>query len=130
MNDCKIPEKLLVLLAGQSNMDGRSYAGADDLVEIANLQMIRPDGKWQPEIEPITNDRPFVGTFTAAAGHLPGTKGTFHGHNPANTKLHHRPIDFILVNKDVKVIIFQVLNDLVNSLHARNHYSLNAVIGL
>ena len=33
MNDCKIPEKLLVLLAGQSNMDGRSYAGADDLVE-------------------------------------------------------------------------------------------------
>ena len=66
MNKSDASEKLLVLLAGQSNMAGRGYAEADDLVEIANLQMIRPDGKWQPAIEPITKDRPFVGTFNAA----------------------------------------------------------------
>ena len=55
-------EKLLVLLAGQSNMAGRDYAGPDDLMAIPNLLMIRPDGKWQPAIEPITKDRAFVGT--------------------------------------------------------------------
>lgn len=64
-----IPEssgKLLVLLAGQSNMAGRGYAGADDLTVIPGLLMIRPDGKWQFAIEPITKDRKFIGTFTAS----------------------------------------------------------------
>ena len=59
-------EKLLVLLAGQSNMAGRGYAGPDDLTPIPNVLMIRPDGKWQPAIEPITKDRPFIGTFQAS----------------------------------------------------------------
>lgn len=56
-------EKLLVLMAGQSNMAGRGYAGSDDLTVIPNLLMIRPDGKWQYAIEPVTKDRAFVGTF-------------------------------------------------------------------
>ena len=58
--------KLLVLLAGQSNMAGRGYAETEDLNVIPNLLMIRPDGKWQPAIEPITKDRNFVGTFSAS----------------------------------------------------------------
>ena len=61
-----VKDKLLVLLAGQSNMAGRGYAGPDDLTAIPNLLMIRPDGKWQPAIEPITKDRNFVGTFSAS----------------------------------------------------------------
>lgn len=60
------PDKLLVLLAGQSNMAGRGYAGPDDLTVIPRLLMIRPDFKWQPAVEPITKDRPFVGTFLAS----------------------------------------------------------------
>ena len=59
-------DKLLVLLAGQSNMAGRGYAGPDDLTAIPNLLMIRPDGKWQSAIEPITKDRSFIGTFNAS----------------------------------------------------------------
>ena len=59
----RAPDKLLVLLAGQSNMAGRGYAGPDDLTPIPNVLMIRPDGKWQPAIEPITKDRAFIGTF-------------------------------------------------------------------
>jgi hypothetical protein len=59
-------EKLLVLLAGQSNMAGRGVAGPDDLTEIPNVLMIRPDFKWQPAIEPITKDRRFIGTFQAS----------------------------------------------------------------
>ena len=62
----KAPDKLLVLLAGQSNMAGRGYAGPDDLTVIPNLLMIRPDGKWQAAIEPITKDRKFIGTFNAS----------------------------------------------------------------
>lgn len=56
-------DKLLVLLAGQSNMAGRGYAGPDDLTVIPRLLMIRPDFKWQPAVEPITKDRKFIGTF-------------------------------------------------------------------
>ena len=67
-----IGEKLLVLLAGQSNMAGRGYAEADDLTAIPNLLMIRPDGKWQAAIEPITKDRPFVGTFNASGEKVVG----------------------------------------------------------
>ena len=65
-------DKLLVLLAGQSNMAGRGYAGPDDLTAIPNLLMIRPDGKWQPAIEPITKDRNFVGTFSASGEKVVG----------------------------------------------------------
>ena len=60
------PDKLLVLLAGQSNMAGRGYAGPEDLTPVPRLMMIRPDGKWQAAIEPITKDRKFIGTFQAA----------------------------------------------------------------
>lgn len=63
---CDSTDKLLVLLAGQSNMAGRGYAGSDDLTAIPGLVMIRPDGKWQSAIEPITKDRKFVGTFQAS----------------------------------------------------------------
>ena len=56
-------EKLLVLLVGQSNMAGRGYAGPDDLVPLPREEYIRPDFKWVPAIEPITKDRPFIGTF-------------------------------------------------------------------
>ena len=62
----KAQDKLLVLLAGQSNMAGRGYAEPEDLTIIPNLLMIRPDGKWQPAIEPITKDRNFVGTFSSS----------------------------------------------------------------
>ena len=62
----KSTDKLLVLLVGQSNMAGRGIAGPDDLTEIPNLLMIRPDFKWQPAIEPITKDRRFIGTFQAS----------------------------------------------------------------
>ena len=61
-----VQDKLLVLLAGQSNMAGRGYAEPEDLTIIPNLLMIRPDGKWQPAIEPITKDRNFVGTFSSS----------------------------------------------------------------
>lgn len=59
------PNKLLVLLAGQSNMAGRGLAGPDDLESITGLLAIRPDGEWAPAVEPITKDRPFIGTFCA-----------------------------------------------------------------
>ncbi|MBQ7396876.1 MAG: sialate O-acetylesterase [Lentisphaeria bacterium] len=72
MNDDK-NEKLLVLLAGQSNMAGRGYAEADDLTEIPGLLMIRPDCKWQPAIEPITKDRKFIGTFQASGEKIYGS---------------------------------------------------------
>lgn len=65
-------EKLLVLLAGQSNMAGRGYAEPEDLTTIPNLLMIRPDGKWQTAIEPITKDRNFVGTFSASGEKVMG----------------------------------------------------------
>lgn len=60
------PDKLLVLLAGQSNMAGRGYAGPDDLKPVPRLLMIRPDFQWQPAVEPVTKDRPFIGTFQAS----------------------------------------------------------------
>ena len=58
-------EKLLVLLAGQSNMAGRGYAGEDDLLPVPGVKYIRPDLKWAEAIEPITKDRKFIGTFNA-----------------------------------------------------------------
>ena len=68
----KDPEKLLVLLAGQSNMAGRGYAGPEDLTPVPRLLMIRPDGRWQVAVEPITKDRKFVGTFTASGEKVVG----------------------------------------------------------
>ena len=65
-------DKLLVLLAGQSNMAGRGYAGPDDLTVIPNLLMIRPDGKWQYAVEPITKDRDFIGTFQESGEKIAG----------------------------------------------------------
>ena len=35
----KDPEKLLVLLAGQSNMAGRGYAGPEDLAPVPRLYL-------------------------------------------------------------------------------------------
>ncbi len=56
---------LLVLLAGQSNMAGRGIAGPDDLTAFPGLFYFTGDHRWMPAIEPITRDRPFVGTFRA-----------------------------------------------------------------
>ena len=67
------PDKLLVLLVGQSNMAGRGYAGPDDLTVIPRLMMIRPDFKWQPAVEPITKDRKFIGTFQASGEKIVGS---------------------------------------------------------
>ncbi|MBQ9335707.1 MAG: sialate O-acetylesterase [Lentisphaeria bacterium] len=67
------PEKLLVLLAGQSNMAGRGYAGPDDLTRIPRLLALRPDLKWQPAVEPITKDRKFIGTFQATGEKIVGS---------------------------------------------------------
>ena len=64
--------KLLVLLAGQSNMAGRGYAGPDDLTRIPRLLALRPDFKWQPAVEPITKDRKFIGTFQASGEKIVG----------------------------------------------------------
>ncbi len=65
------PNKLLVLLVGQSNMAGRGYADADDLAIIPHLVMIRPDHHWQPAVEPITRDRYVVGLWSAQGKKLP-----------------------------------------------------------
>ena len=62
--------RLLVLLAGQSNMSGRDYAEKDDLTEIPGLLMMAKDLKWRPAVEPITRDRPFVGIFDFAGNKM------------------------------------------------------------
>jgi len=89
------PEKLLVLLAGQSNMAGRGFAGPEDLTPVPGLVMIRPDFRWQIAIEPITRDREFIGTFTASGEKvlgpdpfetvLPGSGGQVVGVGPGRT---------------------------------------------
>ena len=56
---------LLVLMVGQSNMAGRGIATPEDLTAIPGVLAIRPDGSWVPAIEPVTRDRPFIGTFDA-----------------------------------------------------------------
>lgn len=60
MNEKK---RLIVLLAGQSNMAGRDVAGQDDLTAISGLEAMTRDFRWVPAVEPVTRDRPFVGTF-------------------------------------------------------------------
>ena len=73
IHSAEAPDKLLVLLVGQSNMAGRGYAGPDDLTVIPRLLMIRPDFKWQPAVEPITKDRKFIGTFQASGEKIVGS---------------------------------------------------------
>lgn len=50
-------EKLLVLLAGQSNMAGRGYLTEEDVVEIPQLTALRRDFQWIPAIDPFNYDR-------------------------------------------------------------------------
>ena len=97
-------DKLLVLLAGQSNMAGRGYAEAEDLTAIPNLLMIRPDGKWQPAIEPITKDRDFVGTFSASGEkvvgvvecNLPDEARAFKDSDPVTDKIGFLTAEFLV----------------------------------
>jgi murein DD-endopeptidase MepM/ murein hydrolase activator NlpD len=46
-------------------MSGRGYATPDDLVPIPGVLHFARDLTWREAIEPITKDRPFVGTFAA-----------------------------------------------------------------
>ena len=50
-------EKLLVLLAGQSNMAGRGYLTEEDIVEIPGVTALRRDLKWIPAADPFNYDR-------------------------------------------------------------------------
>ena len=89
------PEKLLVLLAGQSNMAGRGFAEPEDLMPMPGLVTIRPDFRWQIAIEPITRDRKFIGTYAASGEQvlgpdpfetvLPGSGGQVVGVGPGRT---------------------------------------------
>lgn len=63
--------KKLVLLAGQSNMSGRDRVPPADLLPIPNVTALGKDGVWREAIEPITKDRPFVGTFAADGSRVP-----------------------------------------------------------
>lgn len=83
-----MPEKMLVLLAGQSNMAGRGYAGPEDLLPIPRVTYIRPDLQWTEAIEPITKDRSFIGTFNAD-----GSKVTSND-----------PFETVIPGKDQKVV--------------------------
>ena len=64
-------DMLLVLLAGQSNMAGRSTAEPDDLKDIPGLYRFTGDFRWLPAIEPIHRDRPFVGAFDQSGNRVP-----------------------------------------------------------
>lgn len=64
-------DMLLVLLAGQSNMAGRSTAEPDDLKDIPGLYRFTGDFRWFPAIEPIHRDRPFVGAFDQSGNRVP-----------------------------------------------------------
>lgn len=55
----------LVVLAGQSNMSGRGIAEPGDLVPVERVRVFAADRTWREAIEPITRDRPFIGTFAA-----------------------------------------------------------------
>ena len=81
-------DKLLVLLAGQSNMAGRGLAEAEDLRPVPGLLTMRPDLQWVPAVEPITHDRDFIGTFSANGEKI----------NSAD------PFEVILPQQDQKVI--------------------------
>jgi len=55
----------LIILAGQSNMAGRGYAGASDLEPIPGVRSWAGDLTWREAVEPINRDRQFVGTFSS-----------------------------------------------------------------
>ena len=57
--------KKLILMAGQSNMSGRDRVPPEDLVPLPGVSAFGKDGVWREAIEPVTKDRPFVGTFAA-----------------------------------------------------------------
>lgn len=49
--------KMLVLLAGQSNMSGRGYLSEEDVKVIPGITALRRDGVWIPAIDPFNYDR-------------------------------------------------------------------------
>ena len=49
--------KMLVLLAGQSNMSGRGYLTDEDVKIIPQLNALRWDGVWIPAADPFNYDR-------------------------------------------------------------------------
>lgn len=49
--------KMLVLLAGQSNMSGRGYLTENDVTDIPGLTALRWDGVWIPAADPFNFDR-------------------------------------------------------------------------
>ena len=49
--------KVLVLLAGQSNMSGRGYLTDEDVTVIPQLEALRWDGVWIPAADPFNYDR-------------------------------------------------------------------------
>lgn len=44
-------------------MAGRGYATPEDLLPVPGVKVLARDFTWREAIEPITKDRPFVGTF-------------------------------------------------------------------
>ena len=50
-------KKMLVLLAGQSNMSGRGYLTEEDITEIPGITAIRRDMVWIPAADPFNYDR-------------------------------------------------------------------------
>ena len=50
-------KKLLVLLAGQSNMSGRGYLTEEDITEIPGITALRRDLVWIPAVDPFNFDR-------------------------------------------------------------------------
>lgn len=55
----KVPDmkKMLVLLAGQSNMSGRGYLTENDMTEIPGITALRRDMVWIPAADPFNYDR-------------------------------------------------------------------------
>ena len=53
--------RILVLLAGQSNMAGRGEVEEEDREEIPGLMKINRELQWVPAVEPLTEDRSFAG---------------------------------------------------------------------
>ena len=50
-------KKLLVILAGQSNMAGRGYLTENDIDPIPGLTALRRDNVWIPAVDPFNYDR-------------------------------------------------------------------------
>jgi hypothetical protein len=50
-------KKMLVMLAGQSNMSGRGYLTEEDVTEIKGISAIRRDMVWIPAVDPFNYDR-------------------------------------------------------------------------